>query len=138
MVQKKARAQDYTPEERLAIIMEGMVKGEPVTALAARYGISRETYYTWQQELKEAVAAIWPEQPAGRKPKGYLADLTAARKRIEDLEAKNAALAAEKKALEKQYALTDLRLLSSQIIINRVPDELKKKLGIPLEKEKLF
>lgn len=26
MVQKKARAQDYTPEERLAIITEGMAK----------------------------------------------------------------------------------------------------------------
>lgn len=131
MVQKKVRAQDYTPEERLAIITEGMLKGEPVTAIAARYGISRETYYTWQQELKEAINTIWQEQPAGRKPQGHVRNLTAARKQIEDLQAKNAALEAEKKALEKQYALADLRLLSNQIIINRVPDELKKNLAYP-------
>lgn len=138
MVQKKARAKDYTPEERLAMITEGMLKDEPISAIAARYGISRETYYTWQQELKAAIHAIWEEQPAGRKPKGHIPDLTAARKQIEKLEAKNTTLAAEKKALEKQYALADLRLLSNQIIIDRVPDELKKKLGIPLEKEKPF
>ncbi|BCV22674.1 transposase [Moorella sp. Hama-1] len=135
MVQKKARTKDYTPEERVAIILEGQGNKETVAAVARKYGISRETYYTWQREHQTAIQALWQEQPAGRKPKGHLDDLNAAAERIKALEAENAALAAEKKALEKQFALTDLRLLNCKIILNRVPDELKKNLAYPWRKK---
>lgn len=57
------------PEERLAIVLEGQKESTIVKDVCEKYGISRDTYYRWKRELKEAAEQYWTDKRPGRKGK---------------------------------------------------------------------
>lgn len=51
---RRATKRIFTSEQKVLIIMEG-IRGEmPIAELCRKYGISTQTYYTWNKEFIEA------------------------------------------------------------------------------------
>lgn len=60
---------EWKPEEKLAIVFEGLEKKRNVKPVCEKHGISRDTFYTWKKQLSSSACTFWDEQSAGRKGK---------------------------------------------------------------------
>ena len=138
MVYKKANAKDYTPEERLTIVMEGMSGEQYITDLTEKYGISRDTYYAWKKQLQRFLDTTWGTQNAGRTSKDKVKNLTQAQNIIDSMKQEKKKTEEEILRMRKQMAIYEVTQDSMQIIIDRVPDDMKKKLGIPQQSKKEY
>jgi len=136
MPEKKADAKDYTPEERLAIVIEGMSGEQNITDLTEKYGISRDTYYVWKRQLQQFLDKTWGTQNAGRKPKDKAKDLTQAQSIIEKLNQQQKEMEKEIFNNRRQMAIYEATQDHMQMIIDRVPDDLKKNLAFPYRARK--
>jgi len=76
-------ARHKTPQEKLRIINEVRVGGQPVSQVCRRHGIAPARFYEWEKRLNEA-------GPAGLKRDA--SNVTA--QRLQELEAENARLKA--------------------------------------------
>ncbi len=65
-------------EQRYHAVME-VAAGVPVTQVAARYGVSRQSVHSWVRKYKQSVCRVWPALasagiiPAPEKGKRYVA-----------------------------------------------------------------
>jgi len=138
MVYKKANAKDYTPEERLTIVMEGMSGEQYITDLTEKYGISRDTYYAWKKQLQRFLDTTWGTQNAGRTSKDKVKNLTQAQNIIDSMKQEKKKTEEEILRMRKQMAIYEVTQDSMQMIIDRVPEDMKKKLGIPQQSKKEY
>lgn len=117
MVAIKKEAKDYTPEERMQIIVEGMNGDSNIKEIADKYNISRDTYYSWKNALLGSAKELWEENHAGRKKKAKEEeDVEALKKKIYDL--------------EKQKELDGLKILVQELMLQEIPEKYKKKPGV--------
>lgn len=115
MVVIKENTQEYTPIERLEIVMEG-INGS-VAEIAKKYNISRDTYYTWKNSLIGSIEGIWGENHSGRRKTEENVDVEALKKEV--------------KELRKQAEVDRLIKFKKSILIENMSDEFKKKHGFP-------
>jgi|LSQX01.3.fsa_nt_gb transposase-like protein len=125
----KKTAKDYTAKERFNIVMEG--QESTVSDTCQRYGISRDTYYQWKRAVDEAALEALTPGNAGRKPKDYVKDIDHAKGRIKELEGEVHKLQDTIKQQEKTIAMAEVRVMATNFYLERTPDEVKKKLGLP-------
>ena len=128
-MKSKKNAKKYTAKERFNIVMEG--QEGTVSDTCQRYGISRETYYQWKKTMDEAIEEALTSGNAGRKPKGHVRDIGHAKGRIKELESENQKLQDTIKQQEKTIAMAEVRVMATNFYLERTPDEVKKKLGLP-------
>jgi transposase-like protein len=57
---------DFTPEEKVDIVFEGMNNDITITELCEKYDISRKTYYDWKNEIKSSAINKWENTKVGR------------------------------------------------------------------------
>lgn len=57
--------------ERFAIVLEGQKESNTISEVCKKYNISRDTYYRWKREMKEAAELYWEEKSPGRKSKDH-------------------------------------------------------------------
>ncbi len=84
---KKEKEQKLARERAMAILQ---VQGGALTAKegAKRLGISRKTYYEWEERSLKAMAVALENRPAGRPPVAVDEEKEALRERIQELEKK--------------------------------------------------
>ena len=58
----------HDPEVKLKIVLEGLTEDITITELCKKYDISRETFYTWRDELKDGALKHWSDKTPGRNP----------------------------------------------------------------------
>jgi ACT domain-containing protein len=128
IVIKKEHAVDYTPGERLVIIMESEILGdETVKSTCEYYGISRETYYQWKNALDISAIEIW-----GKKKKVVkTAEPDKKDEKILELESKISSL---KKELELEKICTK----KNELIIESIDSKLLPKIPLKANKNKVI
>jgi len=87
--QKRNRDKDQElARQRALVILE--VRSGLLTAKegAERLGVSRKTYYEWEERSLEAMALALENRPAGRPPVPVDEEKEALRERVQDLEKK--------------------------------------------------
>ena len=112
----KKEAKEYTPAERLEIIVEGMNENSNISELATKYNISRDTYYSWKNALMGSIDELWSDNHAGRKKSD---------EPIEDVEELKKRLYEAEKQLEIQHLIA----FKNNLILKTLPDNYKKKFG---------
>lgn len=82
----------YSPQEKYEIVIEGRKKPKGIKAVCEKYGISRETFYQWEEKIKEAATKALEDNPPG--PKAPERDKTAEEleNKLEELKLENASL----------------------------------------------
>lgn len=107
------------PEEKLAIVLEGLKADKTVTEVCKKHGISRDTYYRWHTELEEVVTEYWGQKKPGPKAqnefdsrleaeqayKKQQAELKKKQQEIEELKKQ-----VQSEALQKEFAEYQLEL----------------------------
>ena len=114
----------YKPEEKLQIVLEGLKEDITITDLCKKYGISRDSYYTWKKELKEGATKHWDEKKPGRKSKDEHKDKNEIKKEYQKLKEKNLEL---KKKLEgvtiqRDFAQYQLKIRNEEENSNKKKD----------------
>ena len=117
MTIQKKEAKSYTPAERLQIVTEGMNENINISDLAAKYNISRDTYYSWKNALMGSIEDLWAENHAGRKKTEEASeDVETLKKRLYEV--------------EKQLEIEHLIAFKNNLIFKSLPESYKKKFGI--------
>ena len=83
MEQERKRAR-----ERASIILQVRSGALTVTEGAERLGVSRKTYYEWEDRALEAMALALENHPAGRPPVPLDAEKEELRREVQDLKKK--------------------------------------------------
>ena len=117
-----------SPLERLELVLLGVARREPATALCAKAGVSRELFYRWMRAVREAsLRALEAKAPGPKRIEAEKAPKEALRlrERVERLEK-------ELKATRKQSAQWKLLAETAKRIIQRqawgpVPEPRSKK-----------
>ena len=117
MTIQKKEAKSYTPAERLKIVTEGINEDTNISDLAAKYNISRDTYYSWKNALMGSIEDLWAENHAGRKKTEEASeDVETLKKRLYEV--------------EKQLEIEHLIAFKNDLIFKSLPESYKKKFGI--------
>ena len=74
--------------ERASIILQVRSGALTATEGAERWGISRKTYYEWEDRALEAMALALENHPAGRPPSPLNAEKEELQEKVRDLEKK--------------------------------------------------
>jgi transposase len=84
---KRKKEQEIARQRALVILQ---VRSGVLTAKegAARLGISRKTYYEWEEKSLRAMALALENRPAGRSPHPVDEEKETLRKRVQELEKK--------------------------------------------------
>ena len=128
-MKEKKKAKKYTAKERFNIVIEG--QEGVVTDTCQKYGISRDTYYQWKKAMNKAIEVALTPDHAGRKPKDHVKGVDHARGRIKELENEVQKLQETIKQQDKTIAMAEVRVMATNFYLERTPDEVKKKLGLP-------
>jgi transposase-like protein len=112
----KKEAKEYTPVERLEIVTESLNENSNISELAAKYNISRDTFYSWKNALMGSIDQLWSENHAGRKK---------ADEPTEDVEELKKRLYEAEKQLEIQHLIA----FKNNLILKTLPESYKKKFG---------
>lgn len=84
-----------SPQERLDLILLGMARLEPATALCAKAGVSRELFYRWMRAVREAaLKALETKLPGPKRiaPEKAPKEALKLRNRVARLEKENKSL----------------------------------------------
>jgi transposase-like protein len=87
-----------SPQERLELILLGLARREPATALCRQAGVSRELFYRWMRAVREAgLKALAAKAPGPKRIEAEKAPREALRlrERVERLEKQNKELRQE-------------------------------------------
>lgn len=113
----KKEAKEYTPVERHEIIVEGMTENSNISELAAKYNISRDTFYSWKNALMGSIEDLWSDNHAGRKKADEsIENVKELKKRLYEA--------------EKQLEIEHLIAFKNNLILKSLPKDYKKKFGI--------
>jgi len=106
--------------ERALVILQ--VRSGAITATegAKRLGVSRKTYYEWEERSLKAMALALENHPGGRPPAMVDEEKEALRKQIRELEKK---LDLAEKTIEVKELLADLDRFSDRTKKNRLIDK---------------
>lgn len=92
------------PEEKLAIVLEGLQEDRTVKEVCDKYDISRHTYYRWKGEMQQSACRFWEEQSPGRKGPNHFESKAEAERQVgkqqEEIEARDKKLKELRKKLE--------------------------------------
>ena len=66
-IRRKTRKQ-YSAEEKIRIVLEGLRGEESISALCRREGIAESLYYSWSKEFLEAGKGALPVTQPARRP----------------------------------------------------------------------
>jgi transposase len=85
---RKRKKEQEIARQRALVILQ--VRSGALTAKegAERLGISRKTYYEWEEKLLRAMALALENRPAGRPPVTVDEEKEALRERVQELEKK--------------------------------------------------
>lgn len=120
-----------SPQERLDLILLGLARREPATALCRQAGVSRELFYRWMRAVREAgLRALEAKAPGPKRIEAEKAPKEALR-----LRERVARLEKELKAVRKDRDHLNLVVSTAQRIIRRnawgtVPEPKVKKNGM--------
>ena len=84
-----------SPLERLELVLLGVARREPATALCAKAGVSRELFYRWMRAVREAsLRALEAKAPGPKRiePEKAPQEALRLRERLERLEKENKGL----------------------------------------------
>lgn len=76
----KRTRRNFTPREKVAILKQHLVEGQPVSDVCDAHGLNPNTFYRWQKEFFENGAAAFEKEDRGR--------VKAEQRRFAELEAK--------------------------------------------------
>jgi transposase-like protein len=128
IVIKKGNAADYTPSERLVIVMESEILGdETVKSTCKYYGISRETYYQWKNALESSAIELWGKQKKVTKS----VELDKKEEKIIELESIIL-------NLNKELELEKIRTKKNELIIESIDSKLLPKIPLKANKNKVI
>jgi len=104
-----------SPQERLELILLGLARREPATALCRQAGVSRELFYRWMRAVREAgLKALEAKAPGPKRIKTEKAPKEALK-----LRERVARLEKELKAVRKDRDHLNLVAATAQRIIRR-------------------
>ena len=113
---------EFSPEEKLLAIAEGLSGKKDKSQITKELGISRQTYYEWERELIQQVKSLWSRSP-GRKPKDKL---------LKELEEKEKEIYQLKR---ENYLISEINKMFQDL--ERVGEEESKKNTTQQEKKRL-
>lgn len=102
MTNPKDKRRQVTAKERAEVIMQVRSGFLTATEGAALLGVSRKTYYKWENRALQAMLSELEEKKAGRP------ETSVHQQNMAELESKLEALQKEKELLHKQLELKDL------------------------------
>lgn len=112
----------FTPEEKWAIVQEGRQGSRNVSRVCKKHGISRETFYTWEEQIKQAALAALTNETPGRKPANQPTTMSEARALLNEHGEREAELAQRIQHLENRKRLLELQHEWVQFRINQMPE----------------
>jgi transposase-like protein len=69
-----AKRRNIQPQEKLAIVLEGMSSDSGIAEVCRRRGITTTQYYTWRQQLMRSADAIYGRHRKGSRQEEHLAE----------------------------------------------------------------
>lgn len=113
----------FTPEEKFAIVQEGRKSKRNVSQVCKKHGISRETFYSWERQIKEAALNALADEKPGRKPANQPRTIDEAHVLLSKKGKREAELEQRIQDLENKKRLLELRHEWVQFRLNQMPDE---------------
>lgn len=94
MTSKKRR--QFTPKQKLEIVLAGLSNGEKVSEICRRQGISTNQYYNWRSQLLSSADAVFGRQKGADQPSAkeerLSEDLTRMKDVVAEITAENLAI----------------------------------------------
>ena len=97
-------------EDKVKIVLEGLSSEHNVSEVCDKYGISRQTFYNWKNDLVNSATEHFKSQKPGRKKQNQFASIQEAEAAFEDMEKEIQALKKQKEGLKIQRNLAKFML----------------------------
>lgn len=113
----------FTPEEKFAIVQEGRKGNRNVSQVCTKHGISRDTFYAWERQIKEAALQALADDAPGRKPANRPKTMGEAHALLSEKGKREVELEQRIQDLENKKRLLELKHEWVQFRLNQMPDE---------------
>ena len=66
---RRATRKQYSAEEKIRIVLEGLRGEDSIAELCRREGLASNVYYRWSKEFLEPARSAWRATPPGKRPR---------------------------------------------------------------------